>query len=111
MSACPASASSLSVSAPRDRDVLLTAGRGGFATTWQISDKGLAHLQDFIHGLPVEHASFSEDGSRLMTIADDRIGRIWDASSGELIRTLGDPEHVDWVAVRGVPSSSFGREY
>ncbi|RPI46134.1 MAG: hypothetical protein EHM59_08275 [Betaproteobacteria bacterium] len=83
-------------------DVLLAASRDGFVSTWRLDGNRLALLHELAHGMPVEHASFSADGSRILTIADDRVGRIWDAASGTLIGTIGDPVKVDWLALRRV---------
>ena len=40
------------------------------------------------HQSPVINASFSPDGSRIVTASDDNTARVWDSQSGELIQTL-----------------------
>jgi hypothetical protein len=93
---------SIAFSPSCDEDVLLAASREGFVSTWQVGDQGLTPRVRLAHDMPVDHASFSEDGARILTLADDRIGRIWDTATGALLRTLGDPARVDWHAMRSV---------
>ncbi len=40
------------------------------------------------HQAGVSNASFSPDGSRIVTASDDNTARVWDSQSGELIQTL-----------------------
>ena len=39
--------------------------------------------------------AFSADGSRIVSGSDDKTSRVWDATTGELIRTLEG--HSGWV--------------
>jgi eukaryotic-like serine/threonine-protein kinase len=46
------------------------------------------------HTAPVHAASFSPDGSRIVTGSDDTTARIWDAQSGSLVHELMGPGQV-----------------
>ena len=86
---------SVQFSPSREADVFLAASREGVVSTWRLAREGLAPLHDLVHGTVVEHASFSVDGARILTVADDGIGRVWDTASGQLITTLRDAAEVD----------------
>ncbi|RMF45756.1 MAG: hypothetical protein D6750_11385, partial [Bacteroidetes bacterium] len=65
-----------------------------------------AELRTLRHGAKaVISVSWSPDGRRLASDSSDSTVRIWDAASGQLLRTLAG--HTDWV--RSVSWSPDGR--
>jgi len=59
------------------------------------------------HEAPVVSASFSPDGTRILTGSEDRTARIWDAASGRAIAKLEVRElrrkgilGNEWVTIR-----------
>ncbi len=46
----------------------------------------------FHHGALVNRVVYAPDGRSLVTIASDRSVRVWDATSGRILRDIGDPE-------------------
>jgi WD40 repeat protein len=52
------------------------------------------------HGRPVASATFSPDGTRIVTASSDRTALVWDAASGEMLDVLSGHEGV-------VSSASF----
>jgi serine/threonine protein kinase/WD40 repeat protein len=49
--------------------------------------------QMFFTDGPVDHAAWSEDAKRVLTVSD-KIGRIWDVRNGESLAALAHPENV-----------------
>jgi WD40 repeat protein/serine/threonine protein kinase len=50
------------------------------------------------HSGPVRYATFSPDGTRIVTTSDDGTAREWDATTGELLFTLTGHTKVVWQA-------------
>jgi len=65
---------------------LETDAEGGFPGAGVPS--GLRVLPQSGHSADVTSVAFSPDGARIMTGSDDESARVWDAQTGELIRTL-----------------------
>lgn len=68
------------------------------AILWEL-ERGAAHILDGHDGNPIVHAAFASDGRRLATASFDRAVRIFDATTGELSRTLRArfrPLRVHW---------------
>ena len=80
----------------------LTAPRGLAAALLASAPDPLAVLE---HDGAVVAASFSPDGSRIVTASDDKTARVWDARTGE---PLAKPlQHQGWVAAASFsPDSS-----
>src|SRR5207249_3604363 len=57
------------------------------------------------HTDPVTSATFSPDGTRILTASDDRTVRVWDARTGATLDILRDPES----AVNDATYSSDGK--
>jgi WD40 repeat protein/tetratricopeptide (TPR) repeat protein/tRNA A-37 threonylcarbamoyl transferase component Bud32 len=78
-----------------DGQLLLLTGQDG--TSLELVDlaKGKAVFAPLKHGDSVNHASFSQDGGRLVTASTDRTARVWDARTGA---PLGPPmKHARFV--------------
>jgi WD40 repeat protein/tetratricopeptide (TPR) repeat protein len=56
-----------------------------------VSPPGLAF---FPHESTVDHASFSPDGQRVVTVGRDRLARVWDAATGTVLATMTHPASV-----------------
>jgi WD40 repeat protein len=67
---------------PDDR--VLTWGRDGTARVWNGTTQALV----LRHGGPVLDATFSPDGSRILTASEDLTARLFDARTGELLHVL-----------------------
>lgn len=48
------------------------------------------------HGGVVTHATFSPDGTLVLTTSADSTARLWDATTGQCLRILAG--HADWVS-------------
>lgn len=74
-----------------DAERFVTLG-GTEGRLWRLSDgdhaKGYAELMRFSPQAVVTAADYSFDGRRIVTASYDAAARIWDADSGQLIRTL-----------------------
>lgn len=67
----------------REEDVMLTAGEDGVVALWTFEKGTVCKVAAFEHqGKPVGYAAFSEDGRRVITLADDQKPRIWEVKSG-----------------------------
>jgi WD40 repeat protein len=47
------------------------------------------------NGYGVFSATFDPKGGRLLTVAEDKVARVWDATTGKVIRELTRPEGID----------------
>jgi pimeloyl-ACP methyl ester carboxylesterase len=66
-----------------EEDVMLTAGEDGIVALWKLEKGRVCKVDTFDHGgKPVGYAAFSEDGQRVITLADDQKPRIWEVKSG-----------------------------
>lgn len=84
-----------SVAYSPDGRLLVTAG-GSAALLWDAASGVL------LHSLPNGHtgrsASFSRDGSLVLTVANEPAARVWDAASGTLVQTLTQKEEITSAA-------------
>jgi WD40 repeat protein len=72
---------------------LVTALAGRQAYVWDAARQSERKLVG--HRENINHATFSPDGRLILTVADDKTGRIWDATSGETVSVLqGHPSEV-----------------
>lgn len=89
----------------KEQDIFLATSRNAKVRLWQINEDGLHLLRSFQHpSIPVSHATFSDDGDRILTLADDLIPRIFDAASGKLLRKLDSGSKPDWKVLKGEPA-------
>jgi WD40 repeat protein len=59
----------------------------------------LAPLRTLEHTAPVNQVGFSPDGTRIATVSDDGVARVWNAQTGALIFTsLDEPGHLEGAA-------------
>ncbi len=72
-------------------DQLLVMG-GVLNQIWDLSAQPLKLIG---HSKGLNNALWSPDGNKIATSSIDNSARIWDASSGELFRTLAHPEAVE----------------
>jgi WD40 repeat protein len=83
----------LSLDFSRDGKRLATGGgvpaRGGELKIWNVADGRLLRHIAGAHDDTVFGVRFSSDGQRLATVSADRFVKIFDASSGDIIRVLG----------------------
>jgi WD40 repeat protein len=71
-------------------DHFLTASRTGRIDVWHLASGIPVRLASFNHGkTPVGLASFSRDGSRVISLDDDSTYKIWDVASGATIVSYG----------------------
>lgn len=65
----------------------VTSYKSGAATQWKlVQDTNIDELRTLAHGeATVMYAGFSADGSRIITLADDRSLKIWDTVSGDIL--------------------------
>jgi WD40 repeat protein len=56
---------------------------------WRISHDELLNVA---HKSPLSSAIFSPDGSRLVTAGNDRVAKVWDATSGKELFSLAGHE-------------------
>jgi hypothetical protein len=67
-------------------DRFLTASRTGEITVWQFADRTLARLVSFSHGgTAIGLASFSSDGTRVISLGADGVYKIWSIAGQDLV--------------------------
>lgn len=72
------------------------AGKGVFAPVSKAAEAQLSrslHNQSLVgvlrgHSDDLRHVAFSTDGTRVVTVSNDTMARIWDAATGETVHTL-----------------------
>lgn len=72
-------------------DFVVSTSRDYSAVIWALDGRRLARLP---HRGPVEHSSFSPDGTRLVTASGDRTARLWSRTGRQLIGSLEHDELV-----------------
>jgi WD40 repeat protein len=79
--------------------------REGEVLFWNVADGSLAKSIADAHSDAVYDLAFSPDGTRLATVAADKFAKVWDASSGKIVKVFeGHTHHV-----LGVSWSRTGR--
>ena len=73
---------------PKNGERLVTASADGTARIWSFHEGRLALLNTLMHGAEVRLAVFSPDGKQIATAGKDSIVKLWNADTGELLRTL-----------------------
>lgn len=74
--------------------MFVTGGENGMAVVWKVDGSTIPgaritpQLRLDHRGSPVGYATFSEDGSQLLTVSDDGSVRVWNPRSGTLLRHL-----------------------
>lgn len=82
---------------PANRDLVLTSCFDGIARLFDLRGDLSKPVLLKGHQGPIEEASFSPDGSRILTFAQDRTGRIWDLE-GRQLALLEGHEHYLYAA-------------
>lgn len=73
-------------------DRVLTAGNDGKVCIWKLSPDGMEKaLEIMAHQEPISDADFSHDGKYFLTASVDETVRVWDAITGELVKTFWKP--------------------
>lgn len=70
----------------RDGRLLVTGDKRGLAHVWDLSN-GQQRITLAGHTGPVRAVEFSPDGAYVFSVSDDQTFRIWDASTGALLKT------------------------
>ncbi len=91
----------LCVSMNRSGDRILTAGEDGTARLWEPTSQVISRLlsgggeiyawhqtREFRHSGPVRSGGLSRDGARVVTAGDDGLVKVWEADSGNLIKSI-----------------------
>ena len=75
------------MSSIKDNIYFLATFKRGPATQWKlVQDKEVNELRTLAHGkATVMYAGFSADGSRIVTVANDRSLKIWNTVSGDIL--------------------------
>ncbi len=73
----------------RQDNTLITCGYDGQLCWWSVDDQRLIR-KVAAHERWGRAIAASPDGSRLYTVADDMLCKVWDASTGELLETFQD---------------------
>lgn len=69
-------------------NTVVSAGYDGKILWWDLEGNRLARTTDNAHSRWIRHLAFSPDGSKLASVGDDMVCRIWNAQTGERIREL-----------------------
>ena len=88
----------LETAVSRDSQTYLSCGEDGIAKLWERSGTLIASLG---HENQVRDGDFHFDGKTVVTASDDRTARIWNASNGQLQRTLSHNQSVLGAAFVG----------
>lgn len=82
----------------------MTASKDGTARVWNVQD-GTQRYRLEHQKRPVRLAVWNVEGSRIVTVSDDRKARVWDADRGTLVAILdsqtADISNVMWDPVDG----------
>ena len=71
-------------------DRFLTTSHTGRIDVWQLTNRIPAQVVSFNHGeTPVGLASFSSDGTRVISLGDDNTYKVWDIASRALLVSYG----------------------
>lgn len=76
----------------RAADKLISGGYDGALIWWNMTSGEVIRRVESAHAKWVRMLAVSPDASRVASVADDMMTRLWDASSGDLIATWGDYE-------------------
>jgi len=99
---------SATVALPLPDERLVTAGTDGSLRVWRA---GLLEQTIAAHGLPVVDLALSDDGTWLVSVAEDKQGRVFRVADGLPVATLASEEEPFGVATTGelvVTSSDDG---
>jgi WD40 repeat protein/tetratricopeptide (TPR) repeat protein len=78
------------------RPWLAIAGQTGIAQVWDLQT-GQAVSPPLVHDGMVNHLEFSPDGNRLVTASTDHFARIWEITSGKILREIKHTESVNYA--------------
>nr|MCU0705974.1 hypothetical protein [Fimbriiglobus sp.] len=68
--------------------VLVSGGYDGKLVWWDTEKKQKLRTTDAAHAKWIRQARTSPDGKRIATVADDMVAKLWDATTGQLVREL-----------------------
>ncbi len=75
--------------------LLSAAGNDKTIRTWELTPQGGKQIRAVLaHNAPILHIAYSPDGKLLASTASDRTVKIWNAATGEEVRTL--ERQSDW---------------
>src|SRR5262249_33249646 len=75
--------------------LLSAAGNDKTIRTWELTAQGGKQIRAVLaHNAPILHIAYSPDGQLLASTASDRTVKIWNAATGEEMRTL--ERQSDW---------------
>jgi WD40 repeat protein len=91
---------------PPDGHWLVTGGRGGDMTVWDLTTRQKVRTYRRAHQAAVSALAFSPDGRLVASAGMDTTVKVWDATTGELLRDLREHE-LPVLAVAFSPDGQF----
>src|SRR5262249_2414629 len=94
---CGVAASNTARSSAKQPGPMLLSAAGNDKTirTWALTAQGGKQIRAVLaHNAPILHIAYSPDGKLLASTASDRTVKIWNAATGEEVRTL--ERQSDW---------------
>lgn len=113
----------LSVSITPLGDQILTASEDGTARLWKPTSDYISQdlisgetiyawrpTHELVHDGPVRDASLSQDGTRVLTVGDDGLVKVWEANSGKLVKNISPTLGSKSSRLVFLTSAAFSRD-